>query len=106
MKISNHKFGKPFKRKLTLSNGTWSWRIAFTEIFIRSPDGCTTIHTDAYELNATTLEGWVRDAIDDESSWPSSISWPYAPTICPSDIRNLIETQFPEVIKKQPALIR
>jgi hypothetical protein len=89
MRIAHHKSSKPFKRKLVFEGKTWSWRIARANVWIRSPKGDVTLHTDAFELNGTTLDEWVS-----KEPHPASIDIPYCPCVTPSLIRDTIEKQI------------
>ena len=85
MKITNHKFGQPYKRKIHIDGKEWSWRIASPNIWIRSADGTMTVHTDAFEISGTTWEEYFG-----EERYPDSKPIPDCPVVVPSDIKRFV----------------
>jgi len=90
MLISNHKYSRPYKRKLHLSDGIWSYRVVGTFVAIRSPDGKKTIKTDIYEINNTTYEEYMSQY---DNEYPSSVDLPHSPDLHPKDIILFLESK-------------
>jgi len=67
MKISDHNYSRPYKRRLHIQGEEWSWRVAGYNIVARSPNGKRTVHLDSFELNETTSDEWYGpyDELDD-----------------------------------------
>lgn len=91
MTVSDHKYARPYKRKLHLSDGIWTYRCVGTFVAIRSPDGKRTIRTDIYEINGTTYEEWMSQY---DNEYPSSIDLPYAPLLTPASIKVFLESMY------------
>jgi hypothetical protein len=114
MDIRQHKYSKPYNRLIVINDKTWSWRIAVPNIWIRSPDGKKTIHTNSFEVSGISLDHWYgRDQYPEEppkGSKPEVIQKykdtcfsitcdlmeserPSFPIITPKDIRRVVEEQ-------------
>ncbi len=86
MKFSHHRQSRHYNRRITIGKEVWSYRIVGTFVAIRSPDGKTTIKTDAFEIHGTTAEEWFE-----QDEFPSSIDTSPSPQVKPSMIRLCIE---------------
>ena len=86
MKFSHHRKSRHYNRRITIGKEVWSYRIVGTFVAIRSPDGKTTIKTDAFEINGTTEADWFE-----QGEFPSSIDKAPNPQVKPSMIRLCIE---------------
>lgn len=78
----NHNKSKPYKRKLHLSDGIWTYRIAACGLWLRSPQGTTTITTDVFEVNDVTPDDWYPNDPDADYTPP--------PTVPPSYVKDFL----------------
>lgn len=95
LKASNHKYGRPYRRKLHIDGEEWSWRVAGFDIFVRSPDGCTTLHFDSYELYGSTQQEWYAET--SEEDWEMGGC---EPEVTPGEVKRFVEEWLCQKTKK------
>lgn len=95
MKVTNHKYGHGYHRKLHLTDGVWTWRYAGGRIWIRSPDGKRTIHTNPFEVTGEDEKEWYNYM---EHREMTSIDMSPYPVFTPKDLVQFVEVRFLAIV--------
>lgn len=98
MELAVHRKVRPYKRKIHLRQGIFTYNIrGQSQVSIRNPNNTVTCKTDSFEMNDTSYNEWFGCDTPYEDYYDDAYPTPY-PQITPKLVKEFIQKHLKEFL--------